>query len=304
MPNSQNKKIPASLNIIPICNWEGLLEIYKNYSTNEKKPNKTHWVFRGENKNKILETSFDRSCWESNITGDDRAIVEKEMIYEFRRKYEGSDGDFVKKDILYCLSLMRHYRAPTRLLDFTYSFFVGVFFALEKREVLNNNSNKIETFLWCVNDDWIFTKAKKHRTKPNIKFKEQTLIEKTDFNQIMEPRSSSFITDFMMNEKTFISVENPILLHERLIIQQGVFLCPGNIKKSFWENLETLPISKNPNLTILKFEMCNEERVEILKHLIGMNITNATLFPGLDGFSKSYAQRMPLLLKIAKKRKG
>jgi hypothetical protein len=40
---------------------------------------------------------------------------------------------------------------------------------------------------------------------------------------------------------TFAPIVNPFRLHQRLVVQQGVFLCPGNIRRPFEKNLLALP---------------------------------------------------------------
>ena len=41
--------------------------------------------------------------------------------------------------------------------------------------------------------------------------------------------------------KTFACPQNPFRLNERLTIQKGVFMCPGNVTVPFEENLGSLP---------------------------------------------------------------
>lgn len=51
------------------------------------------------------------------------------------------------------LTVMRHYGTPTRLLDFTYSLYVAMFFAAEDVEG--------DSVIWAVNKKWMGRIAEK-----------------------------------------------------------------------------------------------------------------------------------------------
>ena len=57
------------------------------------------------------------------------------------------------KEYGYCLSLMRHHGAPTRFLDWTYSFFNALYFAINR---LNKESSYV---VWAINDIWLTKKV-------------------------------------------------------------------------------------------------------------------------------------------------
>ena len=46
----------------------------------------------------------------------------------------------------------------------------------------------------------------------------------------------SFEPLYWNNNYQLVMWENPLQLHKRLHLQQGVFLCPGNVELSFMEN--------------------------------------------------------------------
>ena len=95
------------------------------------------------------------------------------------------------------------------------------------------------------------------------------------------------------NPQPFVFAENPTILNERLIIQQGLFLCPGDVSKSLEDNIKSLSGWTDPGHIIkLKFTLSKAAYGEAIKELLSMNISYATLFPGLDGFAKSYKQKI------------
>jgi len=63
--------------------------------------------------------------------------------------------------------------------------------------------------------------------------------------------NKTFESLYMKNKYAFILTENPKRLHQRLDIQNGVFLCPGTVTKSFMQNLSSF-IDDNSKSNILK----------------------------------------------------
>jgi len=108
-----------------------------------------------------------------------------------------------------------------------------------------------------------------------------------------------------MTSRLVVAVE-PERMNERLAAQQGLFLFPFDLGASFEENLAetfrldptclkssgfadraTLPMSTLANICILKIVLPKAYHVAAIEDLRKMNISTATLFPGLDGFARS-----------------
>jgi len=80
----------------------------------------------------------------------------------------------------------------------------------------------------------------------------------------------------------------PIGLNERIIYQQGTFVLPGDITKCFMQNLEAYRKDNcEEHLYRIVIKLEQQERNEIIEKLNDMNINEAVLFPGLDGFARS-----------------
>jgi hypothetical protein len=77
----------------------------------------------------------------------------------------------------------------------------------------------------------------------------------------------------------------PQRLSERLSVQRGTFLCAGNVERPFMENLTAMNAWER---NVRKFTLSFEHRGLALEKLRSMNITRASLFPGLDGFAQSF----------------
>jgi hypothetical protein len=79
---------------------------------------------------------------------------------------------------------------------------------------------------------------------------------------------------------------NAFRLSERLRIQRGAFLIPGDVSTSFMANLRGLPGYESPR-HVVKIVIPYELRLRALDRLFTMGISRSSLFPGLDGFAKS-----------------
>jgi hypothetical protein len=78
------------------------------------------------------------------------------------------------------------------------------------------------------------------------------------------------------------------------VLQQGVFLCQGNIRRPFEDNLLALPgVLESGNLRkiLLPYDILSNA----FRSLRSMNMSYATLFPGVDGFARSLRHRIDFL---------
>src|SRR5262249_24370581 len=83
--------------------------------------------------------------WQSDITLSPK--IKQQMIRDFQRRYPDQADAAIHKDTLYCLALMQHHEAPTRLMDWTYSPFVAAKFAA-------GEEGTRDAAIWCLNTEW------------------------------------------------------------------------------------------------------------------------------------------------------
>ena len=94
-----------------------------------------------------------------------------------------------------------------------------------------------------------------------------------------------------------VSPVNAERLNTRSTIQQGFFLCPGDIERPFEDNLSSM-VSREPSQkAIVKFVIPHSARNRALTELKHMNISRASLFPDLGGLATSLNDRFELLFK-------
>ncbi|MBU4304749.1 MAG: FRG domain-containing protein [Candidatus Omnitrophica bacterium] len=247
------------------------------------------WIFRCQRyADWSLQTSLE--TWKKNNWGTkDRTgnlileqIEEGILLKEFKREANNYFSSSCQKpgNTLEWLALMQHYGCPTRLLDFTYSPYVAAFFAFD--ECYNKNGA-----IWCVNADWCKERSvQKYNKEFHKEIKEG---KKEEITILADFGKEETFQDFWKNPKALSMVfpVNPAHANERLAIQQGVFLCTGS-SQSFKGNIDAMSEGENHYLKyILKIVVSSEARKEAIVDLNRMNINNATLFPGLEGYAKS-----------------
>jgi hypothetical protein len=249
----------------PIKSWDDFTEALDHGN---------QWIYRGQTADWALQTSLERNLKSWDIDLARAASVELRFIRDFRRKYRGEGQAQANDDLLSCLSLMQHHGAPTRLLDFSYSPYVAARFAI--------GQGSKEGTVWCVNCDWCNNVVK---TVVGDSLVRQRNTDKTRNDKSFKPM-------YMSPRRRFVSPETPFHLNERLTVQQGVFLCPGDTSVPFEENLTALEGFNLPqNVMKLCFDLDKSSLRALANRLLRMNIDSAALFPGADGFSRSLAER-------------
>ncbi|HEX7230000.1 MAG TPA: FRG domain-containing protein [Candidatus Binatia bacterium] len=187
-------------------------------------------------------------------------------------------------DTLAWLSLMQHHGAPTRLLDWSYSPFVAAFFGLDA--LLKSGCEARQAAVWALSYKPLA--GAQHLVPKHLQ---------QAFEEHAKTRDGGpFRTVFMDAEPpiTFAAIVNPYRLHERLVLQQALFLCPGNICRPFEENLLALPgILDGAKLRkiLLPYGVLSDA----FRSLQAMNISHRTLFPGIDGLARSLRHRIDFL---------
>jgi hypothetical protein len=138
-------------NIVPWKGWSALTEQFDSLPKPVQRRDEWDlyeqgWVFRGHKKDKYpLEPSIERVHTEW-------AEAEHRMLQEFQSKAPLHMDSrrlppTASEHKLSWLATMQHYGAPTRLLDFTYSPYVALYFALRNR---NDNEAESDAEVWAI----------------------------------------------------------------------------------------------------------------------------------------------------------
>jgi hypothetical protein len=256
----------------PIAKWRDLLDRYDEFKTGQ-------WCFRGDRRTAGgLKTSLERAAVDRwGREWSELPEIEEGLIRRFRREAhlflpsEPADGDRIG-----WLSLMRHHGAPTRLLDWSFSFFVAVHFAIERAEIDKPSS------LFAMNLARIRERVDQ--------LEHLRLLLRRDPNAKGEDTVSAIIDHSPRHALIFPL--NPWRMNRRLILQQSIFLVPGDITKSFMDNLRAVD---SPDNLLVEIPLSNDRSFlqEATRELLSMNMSSATLFPGLDGFAQNLTSLIP-----------
>ncbi|WP_240205660.1 FRG domain-containing protein [Vibrio sp. CyArs1] len=223
-----------------------------------------NWLFRGQtNADWGLKTSIYRLFEDFsylNLSEQDKYEFEQEIVRTFKANaHLYGINNLSESDTLEWLSVMQHYGAPTRMLDVSHSPYIASYFALE--------SGEDDCAIYCFNYH---------------KFKE--IDEELFGNSVYKDR----VLDSKNDGGNFLMAYEPFKTNERLLLQQGAFLVPSNTTDTFDKIVEEY----GDESKCLKIVIPSSLRLEGLRKLQKMNISAATLFPGIDGFCKSLRTRV------------
>lgn len=261
--------------------------------------NRPGWGFRGQSDALWpLETGLYRES-RRRFTDRDAVLHQREswLLRQFSRYAHQFKHDLPPpENVLDWLALIQHYGGPTRLLDFTHSLQIAAFFALEAAAG--------DSAIWAVNLGPI-----RHAAEVSLQFSapgridEQRRVHNQKFEEVFKAGTS---------ERVVLAVE-PERMHERLWTQQGFFIAPVDPNVPFLTSLagtfgrppqaidrsvvsDWMPellkrtSRRSPlgeEIHLLKIILPLHFREDALTALNKMNISAATLFPGLEGFARS-----------------
>ncbi|MGA2329841.1 MAG: FRG domain-containing protein [Bryobacteraceae bacterium] len=187
-------------------------------------------------------------------------------------------------------ALMQHWGLPTRLLDFTLSPYVALYFALRERPSACKTCGPTHAAVWAVHHVALQSIAKRALGLPNAKPEEF----RQAFDKLLAAKSDS---------GAVVPIQ-PFLMNERLAAQQGIFLCPSSLRLPF-DVLISQPDDFRfvvvPEERKVKEEFARKlivplsQRTQMLRELSRMNISAASLFPGLDGYARSIRESYEML---------
>lgn len=251
---------------------------------------KGSWCYRGQRETSwLLYSSLDRAVRViisdgHSLSGYDhlnRIEEERDLLFSFQQQahlYIKHLPDVY--DRASWLALMQHYGVPTRLLDWTYSPYVALFFAFI------DNPNEQHASVWAIDLDWL---KKVEEKSLNIPFKnDQTRAEYLN-KMLISPKTDPVVVKI-----------DPFRMNDRMVAQQGFFLCNLFHKKyaTYNQIFMSMIVSDVPNQPVIRqLKIEKSLRVQFLTHLGKMNVHSASLFPGLDGFGKSL--KLDLEMKVA-----
>lgn len=260
---------PTSLEICHVerRDWQHLKDTLRDH---------VPWIFRGQMDARWpLATSLERAVPDLVAREDPERLLL--LRYKQVAKNYLPTGQ-VPSRALEWLGSMQHHGAPTRLLDFTDSPYVAAYFAVE--DLASDGTAGI----WAVHKPWCRAQAEAAIRRSNV-------VELSDVDLAYE---HDHLTKWLYDSGPrwpAVTMAAPAGLPElsvRQVSQQAVFLISGDPSTSLLANLASLGTDTEPVAAHARcYLVPGAWRGEILTDLRKMNITRATLFPGIDGFARS-----------------
>jgi len=234
------------------------------------------WIFRGHRSaDWELSTTLERYALGASL----RDFERRSMAAFQARAHQFLSAQLVPVDQVEWCALMQHHGGPTRLLDWTYSPYVALFFALEEPSTSTDASHA----LWALHSSatenelsdrgpfWPGQGPSHHRRRGDGS------VSLSEFDRLLAEDLAPGVR-----------LVAPTREAGRLVNQQGVFLVATDLRLPFMANINAAAATRSDQKNFCKLLIDSYRRVDLLLFLEErLNISRATLFPDLDGFAAS-----------------
>ena len=173
---------------------------------------------------------------------------------------------------------MQHYGAPTRLIDFTESPYIALYFALEAYNPLLQR----DLAIYAIDYTSIMDASLTYISKRDPEFNK----ERADIVGIQDQLFDDFVDRFSYE---VVWITEPLELNARIDRQSGTFLISGDKERKI-EDLLSLDMYEDVN--ILKYIVPHSMYEQIYALLRKMNINAKTIYGDLGGLAKSIKMDM------------
>lgn len=259
------------MNEIPIGDADSLIR-----ALNEL-PNS--FVYRGHADSRWrLESSLERVLGE-NWSAERARKLEDYSLELFNSKFHLYDKENKSPTSkLAWLSLMQHYGVPTRLIDFTESPYVALYFALEAYDPASGTDLAVFAFDYSC----LMERSIQQIRASGIRFDET--------RQSMHSKRDQIFEDVVDQSSIDIAwVTEPQEMNVRQDRQVGSFLLSGNRSKKIEDVLASQVYD---DVKLLKFVIHHELYPAIFALLRKMNITSKSLYGDLHGLARAIRMQM------------
>jgi hypothetical protein len=260
----------------PIAAWTDFHDKVLQAHSEITVPLRASYIYRGQACAEwTLAPSFTRLC--SKLGYDRPRAVEIEKLIQRRFKERAhlhleqrflpaGSGSLIQTAALSeWWSLMQHYRAPTRLLDWTHSPLVALYFAVRERW-------ETDGAVWCIHRRTLWERSDALYGEPPGE------LESNEAKMWWSESAQRRVYSFDSTRPT-----------DRMVAQQGAFTIAHDILVDHAEGIaESMPeTAEDEGRTTIcrrKYTIAAGAKRDLLRRLHQMNIGASGLFPGIDGF--------------------
>ena len=199
--------------------------------------------------------------------------LEKSMFLQYSSHAHMEIGEMTSWDVLFS---MRHHGLPTRLLDWTDSLFVALFFSIRSFEHAfepNKNKDLKNPCVWVLRSADLNKKMIGHKGLVYTKTS-KTLVYDYFVGGVEGKNGDDFPAD--------VVAVYPPKSNKRLLTQGGLF--------TFHKILR--PLEETNRELLLKIEIDKSQIAEIKKFLYFSGVKESHLFPDLDGLARQLKDQL------------
>lgn len=238
-----------------------------------------HYIYRGHaNADWKLQSSLERVVGTKWCSAEARRF-EDYSLDQFKAKFHLYDRENINPESkLAWLAIMQHYGVPTRLLDFTDSPYVALYFALEAYQPLQRN----DIAVFALDYTALMDASISHISSRDHDFKETRATVHPKQDSVFDDTVDRFAYDIAW-------VTEPKRHNQRLDRQGGCFLVAGN-RDSRISDVVELPIYTTTNIT--KYRIDHAMYTQLFALLRKMNLTSKGLYGDLDGLARAIRMQM------------
>ncbi len=238
-----------------------------------------NYIYRGHaNAAWGLQSSLERVVGSKWSASEARKFVEF-SLNRFKAKFHLYDRQNITPDsTLAWLSIMQHYGVPTRLVDFTESPYVALYFALEAYQP----SLGADFAVFALDYTAIMEVSISQICDRDISFKETRASINTRQDKVFDETVDRFSYDIAW-------ITEPKRHNECLDRQGGCFLISGNRDRPISDVLE---LEIYNDCAFIKYTIDHTLYPAIFALLRKMNVTSKSLYGDLEGLARSIRMEM------------
>lgn len=172
------------------------------------------------------------------------------------------------------LSVMQHYGMPTRLLDWTESYLVALYFAVE------DTISSVDAALWTMRPAYLNRETLGEHSVPteaDVRLAEYVLPDPSTRTRLVRAALPAAF--------------RPLRNSARIVAQRGTFTIHGSVQKPLDVILDELHKGAAKGMQATKFRIPSDRKADIFKELRFAGISDATVFPEIAGICREVSRR-------------